>query len=180
MRGSRWLVATLVLVFGVATGAKAQEAVDFGRLSAAVKPGDALIVTDSVGRQTKAYVLDVSPESLMLLSGLTSSAITEIAVDRRDSIWNGVLIGLAVAGTPWLITCAANDWCYYNEYGSENLLRTMAITTAAAGAGLGVLFDLSVRKRITIYKRAKGERVTIGAAPAISLAGAGIQISTRF
>ena len=32
-------MATLVLVFGVATGAEAQETVDFGRLSASLKPG---------------------------------------------------------------------------------------------------------------------------------------------
>jgi hypothetical protein len=37
----------------------------------------------------------------------------------RDSLWNDALLGLAVAGTPWLIVCALNDWCYYNEYGAK-------------------------------------------------------------
>lgn len=180
MKGSSWFMATLALVFGVATGAKAQETVDFGRLSASVRRGDALIVTDTAGRQTQSQVVDASPESLMRLPGLTSSGITEIAVERRDSIWNGALIGLAVVGTPWLIACAANDWCYYNEYGAENLLRATALTTAAIGAGIGALIDLSRRQHITLYRVAPGPTLSIGVLPSLSASGTSVRIAVGF
>ena len=100
-------------------------------------------------------------------------------LERRDSPWNGALIGLAVAGGPWLAVCAAYDWCYYNEYGAENMLRTTALVTAAIGAGLGALSDLSRRTRTTIY-RGPGERgFKLSVSPALSL-GAMVRVSATF
>jgi hypothetical protein len=177
----RLLVATVGLVMAVATSLHAQETItDVGRVQALIKRGDLVIVTDAMGRQTKSTVADPSAESLLRQLGLPTIDVREIAVERQDSIWNGALIGLAVAGTPWLITCAANDWCYYNEYGAENLLRTTAITTALAGAGIGALLDLSMRKRFTIYRVANGRPSTIGVTPAVSATGTSVRISARF
>jgi hypothetical protein len=105
--------------------------------------------------------------------------VTRIEVERSDSLWNGTLLGLAVAGTPWLIVCALNDWCYYNEYGAENLLRTTALTTAAIGAGVGVLWDLSVKQKLVLYDRPRGTAVKIDAGPKLSRTGAAIRLTAK-
>ena len=180
-RALNQICAALMLVIATATSANAQElAVDFSRLQGSLNRGDVVIVTDSRGRQTTSRLSDVSAESLMRQLGVSATDVREIAVERRDSVWNGALIGLAVAGTPWLITCAANDWCYYNEYGAENLLRTTAITTAVVGAGIGALFDLSKRQRFTIYQAASGRPLRIGVTPAVAVGAMAFRVTARF
>jgi hypothetical protein len=98
----------------------------------------------------------------------------------RDSLWNDALLGLAVAGTPWLIVCALNDWCYYNEYGAENLLRTTALTTAAIGAGVGALWDLSLKQKVVLYDRSRETGVRFDMSPALSRAGGVIRFTATF
>ena len=151
MNRYKTLSLALTLTAGISHAASAQDApIDLGRLQALTRPGDTLYVRDSAGRDTKLRLGDVPLEVVFERAGVSAAEVTEVAVERGDSPWNGALIGLAVAGAPWLAVCAANDWCYYNEYGAENMLRASAFVTAAIGAGLGALFDLSKRTRTTV------------------------------
>ena len=175
------LPLVVALVLAVTAGAANAQAppLDFAHIQASMKPDDVLVVTHSSGRLVKWKVADVPVELLVRRAAITPTDIRQIAVERVDSPWNGALIGLAIAGVPWLIVCAANDWCYYNEYGAENLLRTTAITTAAIGAGMGALIDRSIRTRIALYP-VNGRSVTLGVAPARSGAGASLRMSILF
>jgi len=175
------LVITLVFATGSANAAGAQDApIDFARLNALTRPGDTVHITDPDGRDTKWKLSDMPLELLMQRAGISSPEVQKVALERPDSPWNGALIGLAVTGVPWLAVCAANDWCYYNEYGAENMLRTTALVTAGIGAGIGALIDLSKRMRTTIY-RASGDRaLNLAISPAFSSEGATVRVSVIF
>ena len=148
-----YLVITLALMIGSVDVATAQEpSKDFAGLHDLTKAGDTVYVTSTDGRIRRWTLGDVPLELVMQQAGLSVADVRDIARERADSVWNGALIGLAVAATPWLIVCAANDWCYYNEYGSENLLRNTALITAAMGAGVGALIDRSIRRQVIIYR----------------------------
>ena len=146
-------VVTFVLLIGAASAATAQHVSD-DLVSAAsqTRQGDVVHVTDARGEIFKWKLAEVPINELIAAAGLTENDVTTLSVERMDSAWNGALIGLAVSGAPWLLVCAANDWCYYNEYGAEHLLRATAITTTAIGAGLGALIDLSIRQRTTVFR----------------------------
>lgn len=184
MFASRRILAALVLYLGTANAAIAQDGpVDFAQLRDQVRTGDTVYVTDSNGREARTPIRSAgAAEVERLINQLGSRAhdVTRIEVERSDSLWNGTLLGLAVAGTPWLIVCALNDWCYYNEYGAENLLRTTALTTAAIGAGVGALWDLSVKQKVVLYDRLRGTALKIGAGPERSRTGAVIRLSVLF
>ena len=176
---TRRILAALVLCAGTSSGVIAQDSgLGVGRLRDQIQTGDTVYVTESNGRETR--IRDAELERL--LNELSSRAhdVTRIEVERSDSLWNGTLLGLAVAGTPWLIVCAMNDWCYYNEYGAENLLRTTALTTAVIGAGVGALWDLSVKQRIAVYNRPRGMAVKVDAGPELSRKGAMIRVTATF
>jgi hypothetical protein len=174
------VVLALVLTIAITNAANAQDAaIDFARLHELTKPGDTVYITDTAGRDTKWTLGDAALESMLQQAGLSAPEVKEVVLERRDSPWNGALIGLAVAGGPWLAVCAANDWCYYNEYGAENMLRTTAVVTALIGAGIGALLDLSKPARMTIY-RASGERTLDLNVSPVRSNGAIARLSTRF
>jgi hypothetical protein len=172
--------AAFVLCASISTAAIAQDSVrDFGQLRDHVRKGDTVYVTDTSGREAWMPVRHAGAAELeRLINQLRNQAddISRIEVEHSDSLWNGMLLGLAAAGTPWLITCAMNEWCYYNEYGAENLLRTTALTTAAVGAGIGALWDRSVKKKIVLYDRP----AKIHISPQVSRQSAGIWVSATF
>ena len=177
-RTCKGFAAVVMLVLGCASGANAQEpATEWNRAQSQTRPGDVVHVTDSAGRAFRWKLADLPIDEVIRQAGLSEKTVASVAVERSDSPWNGALIGLAVAGTPWLIVCATNDWCYYNEYGAENLLRVTALTTAAIGAGVGALVDLSIRQRNTVFRRASAR---LHASPTITPARIAIRFSVPF
>lgn len=174
----RQLTAAVVLVLGFASGADAQELKGgWDQAQSQTRPGDVIHVTDTAGRTFRWKLGDLPIDEVIRQAGLSEKTVTSVAVERSDSLWNGTLVGLVVAGTPWLIVCAANDWCYYNEYGAENLLRVTALTTTAIGAGLGALIDLSVRQRITVFRKTSARSIAL---PTIAPGRASVRFSVTF
>jgi hypothetical protein len=169
--------AAVVLVLGFASGANAQEPSEWNQAGSQTRPGDVVHVTDTAGRTFRWKLADLPIDEVIRQAGLSENTVASVAVERSDSPWNGALTGLAVAGTPWLIICATNDWCYYNEYGAENLLRFTALATTAIGAGVGALVDLSVRQRITVFRRASAR---LHASPTFTPSQVVIRFSVSF
>lgn len=176
----RTVVLAMALTIAITNVVSAQDAaIDFARLHELTKPGDTVYITDTAGRGTKLTLGDVALASVLQQAGLSAPDVKEVVLERRDSPWNGALIGLAVGGSPWLAVCAANDWCYYNEYGAENMLRTTAIVTALIGAGIGALLDLSKATRMTVY-RASRERTVDLSVSVLRSNDTIVRLSTRF
>lgn len=170
-------------------------ATSFEELRPLVKSGDTIYVTEVSGRKTKGRLGELSQSSLELLirkngsdgrdvfepqSRLAERDVRQIQIDRGDSVLNGTLIGLAVVAGPWLLGCnPATDWCYYND--GANLIRMIALTTSAIGAGIGALVDASIRDRVLVYYQAPGQRSSgIHVSPFVSKSAAGIQMSLQF
>jgi len=169
-------------------------ATSFEELRTLVKSGDTIYVTEANGRKTKARLGELSQSSLELLvrktgpdgrdafvpqSRLTERDVRQIQIERGDSVLNGTLIGLAVVGGPWLLGCnPSTDWCYYND--GANLIRVIALTTSAIGAGIGALVDAGIRERVLVYYQAAGRSSGFHLSPFVSKSAAGVQMSLRF
>jgi hypothetical protein len=198
-RSRLWTSALLMSasLFVTAPQARAQMVANsFTELRSLVKPGETVYVTEANGRRTKGRLGELSTSALTLLvakmtsdrresfvpqTGLSERDVAQVTVERSDSIWNGMLIGAATVGVPWLIVCGSHDWCYYGESGAENMLRGAALITTAMSAGIGTLIDVSMRKRAMVYYQAPDQR-SPGAqvSPFLSKEAAGIQMSWRF
>lgn len=95
-------IAALLLL--IATSAGAQEiAGKFDQLRVLVKPGDTLTITDSTGQRMQGKLTQLSTSSLVLdVSGaLRQFQDTDVdTIEKRgpDSLKNGALIGLGIAG----------------------------------------------------------------------------------
>ena len=166
-------------------------ATSFEELQPLVGRGDTIQIIDSTGHKSKGRLGELSASSLELLvpkagadgrdtlvpRALSERDVTQITVERFDSLWNGTLIGLAVVGGPWAVICSRG--CYYND--GANLIRFIALVTTAIGTGVGTLIDLAIRDRTVVYYRAPNRRspaARIG--PLLSTSGAGLQVSLRF
>jgi hypothetical protein len=104
--------AALLLVAPLKVSAQVV-ATSFEELRALVKAGDTIYVTDASGRRTKGRLGELSASSLELLvrkagpdgretlvpqARLSEGDVRQILLERRDSLRNGTLIGLAVGG----------------------------------------------------------------------------------
>jgi ribosomal protein L24 len=140
-----------------ATGAQAV-AGSFEELQVRVKIGDTVYVIDGSGQETKGRVGLLSAASLQLtLNGnrrdFPESDVTRIERRRRDSVRNGVLIGIGSgAGLGFLIGRTADSpSCPQSgiECGQGALLGT--IGGAFWGGVAGWITDALIRKREVIY-----------------------------
>jgi hypothetical protein len=158
-------------------------ATSFEQLRDRVVPGDVIYVTDTTGRTAKEAVGRLTSSTLQLAgreSVLTEQDVRKISVERNDPPWRGALIGLAAAGGPWLALCAPHDWCYYNEYGGEDLYRRLALVTTGLAAGIGALIDLSIKERVPVYSRPGSAWQNLQISPLLSTSSAGLRLSARF
>jgi hypothetical protein len=130
------IVATLValvVTLLVPTPASAQE------LSGKVEAGDTIFITDRNGVQTTGRLLHLAPEGLTLLVGGQERLIPQGGVGRiekRDSLWNGMLIGGTVSAG--LIGMVAGATCSSD---CGDLILPVVAFYGAIGAGIGALVD---------------------------------------
>ena len=193
-----WIVALLVSVPLLVTAPQASAqvvATSFEELRPLVKTGDTIYVTDPSGRKTKGRLGELSASSLELLirktgpdgretfvpqARLSERDVKQILLERRDSLWNGMLIGLAVGAGPLLLAEAAiGGSCTYDSTGCLHYIALYI--TGPIGAGIGALIDAPMKKRTTVYYQAPGQRSSgVQVSPLLSKSAAGIQMSMRF
>jgi len=110
--------------------------------AAAQSPGDMVFVTDRNGVQTRGRLLGLSPEAVTLgVDGqegtIPSSGVGR--VEKRDSLWNGILIG-AVPGA--LVGMAGAGASCSPHCGRDVPLGGLVV--GAIGAGIGALIDSGI------------------------------------
>ena len=198
-RGRMWILALLaalpLLVMNAPEASAQVVATSFEELRALVKPGDTIDVTDPSGRKTKGRLGDLSASSLELLvrktgpdgretfvpqARLSERDVRQVLLERRDSLLNGTLIGLAVVAFPSWATIS-----YGLQGGGEGPrngpIVGMGVVFLGIGAGIGAWVDASITERTTVYYQAPSQRSSgLQVSPLFSKSAAGIQMSLGF
>jgi hypothetical protein len=169
----------------------------FEQLQALVKPGDTVDITDTTGRRTRGTLGELSASSLELLARKTGADggenlvrdrqlferdVQQIQLVRRDSLWNGTLIGFAPGAAigMFILFVGAGCDCYTVESRAPIALSTM-LFAGGIGALIGGTVDASIVKRTTVYFRLPDSRsVDLRISPVLSKSATGVKIGLRF
>jgi hypothetical protein len=162
---------TIAVIMGGGCAAR-QPARSFLDLQERLHSGNTVYVTDKAGTETKGEVVDVSASALVLdVNGMhrrMDQSSVQYVQRRGDSLWNGMLIGVAVGASAMLIpdpryepcTNDTRKLCANSQIGQ----RVLAVgIMGAAGAGL----DALISRRHFVYL-APGERPPVARAHAVS------------
>jgi hypothetical protein len=188
---------TALLALAPLTASAQTVATSFQELQNLVKPGDTIDVTNTSGTRVKGRLGELSASDLKLLtrgSGpdgrdasdrqfhFSESDIQSISIVRRDSLWNGALIGFtpgATVGTLILFMGAGCD-CYTVESRAPLALGVVAIA-GGIGAAVGAAVDALMYDRPIVYYRAPERRASrVQISPLVAKSAGGIQMSVRF
>jgi hypothetical protein len=174
-----------LLLFLLPISATAQEAAssfDQLRASGLAKEGDTVDVTDASGARVKGRIADLGATSLVLLTGHSTrrdfSEMTVTKIQRRDSLANGILIGLGVGAALGVVS--VNSLCNLPDPECAAIVTlAIALPSTAGGAILGAVVDGLIRKIVYIAPRPT-HSVRLGLSLMQSRDRTGAAISVRF
>lgn len=183
-------VATMfvVVILSSVLSAEAQKPVgSMERLSATVKSGDTVYVTDSSGLETKGTFINLADATLtMLVEGelrrLPASDLRQVA-RRGDSLRNGILIGVAV-GVGAAVASPSNPCDPPDAQGFPTEFYCGGSKDAAAvafGAAFGVIggwIDRHFKGRTVVFRA--GPAPTVRILPVVLPHQQGIRLSVAF
>jgi hypothetical protein len=156
----------------------------FEMLQAIVRYGDTLLVRDANGRKIKGTLQALSGASLDLLvwnngqrRRLSELDVRDIEIECPDSLWNGTLIGMAVAGGVLFLSAAGGSGT--GGYSTAELWGGIA-GYIGFGAAVGALIDYSREDTVTIYRAADRRSSRVLVFPRLSKSVAGVQMAVRF
>jgi hypothetical protein len=142
------LVVLLLPCAAPASGA-AQTVTNLPDSARQLRSGRTIFVSHGDGEQTEGQFIRVTPEAIIVsVKGAerTIPADTVHRIDRRDSVWNGAIIGGAVLGLPGMAGAGAS--CSPN---CGSAMTGAAIVFGAIGAGIGALVDRGISGRSPVY-----------------------------
>jgi hypothetical protein len=171
-------------------------ATSFDDLRATLKQGDRIQVITAGGDRLKGDVLEVSASGLELRintprpEGSTQAAaqrrlvendVRQIAIEHRDGLWNGTLIGLAVTAFPGIVTIAWGLSAADEGYTTGAEIAGAGLVILGIGAGIGAAVDASMHRRTTVYFRPPVPRASrLRVEPLLARAAGGVRASVRF
>ena len=141
-RNDEVLNGAVRLLAGPREEAQPATAQTVGGLSEKVEVGETIFVTDRNGVQAGGRLLRLSPEALTLLIRGREQVmpLNRIGrVERRDSLWNGMLVGAVPSA---LLGMAAAGASCSPSCGRD--VPLVALGVGAVGAGIGALIDFSI------------------------------------
>jgi hypothetical protein len=168
-RMMRSMLFAAALALGT-TRASAQTVVtSFPDLATVVKSGDTVDVTDAMGRTLRGTIGELSRTSLELtarkrasdgtesfesIRRFSATDIRQIRLERRDSVLNGTLIGLAVglalAAIPAAVVACSST---YEGGSSAGECASFLAIMGGIGAGAGLALDAArVERRMVFYQ----------------------------
>ena len=178
-RSGTWIL----LVSLTATAATAQEAGSFSELSRLVEAGDEVRATLDGGRELKAEIVGVTPDTLSVLDrgarrDLNEADVWVVAHRQEDSNANGAWIGFGAGAAYgiWVFVVAGE-----RAPSSASELAWLAAAGGfygAAGAWVGFGVDHLVRREEELYRRPSDWRLTV--APTLSSERRGVAASLSF
>ena len=190
-------IALALVVLLAPVQARAQLiATSFDELQTTLKQGDRIQVTTASGDRLKGEVLEVSasavefriktprPESSTPAAAqrrLVENDVRQVAIERRDGLWNGTLIGLAVTAFPGIVTIALGLNAADEGYTTGAEVAGAGIVILGIGAGIGAAVDASIHRRTTVYFRLPATRSSrVSVAPLLARTAGGVRLSVQF
>ena len=147
--------------------------------SGLLRPGEPIVITDRFGQRTKATLEQLSPASLEVLTDNQQQRFTADGIwriERRDSIQNGLWIGVA-AGIAAAIIAPRVACDLPDPECSAIVVAAIGLPAIGAGAVAGALTDAAIRK--TVYQALPGS-ARLQFTPVLSGTTKGIMASLRF
>jgi len=182
--GARFSAAVASVALLWASPARAQQvAASFEELQSLIRPGETIYVTDAAGMTSKGRFAGFSAASQLLVQrgaktpalSLLERDVNNVAVERADSLWNGMLIGFVSGAVPAALTGAGAS------YVSGGEVAGVAAGYGCIGLLTGLLIDVLNKEKVTIYVHAPGPRSARIHLSSIGLkSGVGIRISAEF
>jgi hypothetical protein len=166
-----------------AAPARAQQvAATFEELRTLIRPGETIYVTDVGGATSKGKFAGLSASSQLLLQrGASTPALTlserdvnNIAAERADTLWNGMLIGFASSAVPVALIGAGAS-------ASAGEVAVVSVGYGAIGLLTGLLIDVLNKEKVAIYvhgPRTRPGRIYLS--PIAVRSGAGVRFSAEF
>jgi hypothetical protein len=153
-------------------------ATTFDELRRVVKIDDTVVVTDTAGTIHKGRLAALSDSELQLHGagaprGFSDRDVNNIAVERRDPLWNGMLIGFGAAAAPVALTGVG-------AAARPSDIAAVACAYGTLGLLTGLVIDAVNTDRVTIYGRRAESRSRIAVHPILSPSRTGIQIVARY
>lgn len=167
------LAGALLISLGLPTTAAAQGA-EFPDLARQLSVGDAVRVEDQQGTRQAGTVVALSPDAIVIDTGagerrFTAAETTRIVATRRDSVWNGAVIGF---GPGYLLGVQFNDQVSERLEPASGGVKN-GLIGGALGALIGMAFDGARDSERDVYVAAP---VRVVVAPAISRGAAGASL----
>jgi hypothetical protein len=186
---ARIVLSLVAGIWALTVAASAQEPVaSFDGLAGRIQVGQRIWVTDTAGREVRGTLDRLSGNELVLkangLETYPASDVRRVRTRDRDSLKNGVLIGLGVGGgmgTAWCIGAIADDSGDIDE-------RVECAEGLTVFPGLGALIGLAVDAVIpgtmrVIYQASPSQeapRARLMVAPLASSRVKGLTVSLAF
>ena len=162
-------VAAAVILLPLTAGAQTV-VTSFSEVPTVVKTGDIVDITDAKGRTLRGTIGELSRSSLELTARMRGSDGTEpfvsigrfsetdvrqIRPQRRDSLLNGTVIGLAV-GMAIAAFPAAGIFCNpnYEDGATAAMCASFLGILGGIGAGTGLIVDAARVERPMVYYKA--------------------------
>jgi hypothetical protein len=152
------LLISLCLWIVAATGCGASRpARSFSNLQQLLKPGNTVYVVENSGAETKGKVVDVSASALTLeVDGVPRSMDQDQVSEVQrygDLLWNGFVIGAAVATPAMLLSDPAKKPCGVNLQRRCGEVQVGQRVLAIGIMGLiGTGIDALIRRRHPVYE----------------------------
>ena len=176
------LCAWMAWLAAVSPAHAQQVASSFDELRRLVTVGETVHVTNTNGTKARGRIVGLAESSLDVIVGSDEAVlrfaerdVNNIVAERRDSIWNGPLIGMAVgAGAGLIIELGAKT-----EYQSFN--GGGAIGLGTVGFLIGLSIDAVNRQKVMVYVHPHDPKsASLRIAPFLSKSGTGLQVSIAF
>jgi hypothetical protein len=151
----------------------------FDELQGRVLLGEAVKVIDGEGQATRGTLLRLTASDITLRTEageqtIDGRTVAEVKARRSGPLWNGAVIGAAIATVPGIVALASDD------VECDNCAAGFLIA-AGMGAAIGVGIDALVKGDVTVMKLPStraGNRFTV--VPVVERQRQGVFCSIRF
>lgn len=146
----------------------------FAELQGRIMIGETITATDKAGQVTKGKLASITPTELTLNvqdgpRTLPGNALAKVQARRSGPLWNGALIGAAVAAAPVIGLAAGCGDCEVNAG---------AALVIGIGAGIGAGIDALWKGNVTVMQVGQEKKVSL--APLVTKGRKGVLCSVRF